>query len=98
MFKVRSFTELYGLRVRVESYMAPKCPLQCKRCQRFGHTQPNCGYTPRCVACGGSHITGLVLNPAGTASVLWLRGKPHSELQGLYEVKKGEGSHCKASS
>jgi hypothetical protein len=31
---------------------APKGPLQCKRCRRFGHTQRNCGYAPRCVACG----------------------------------------------
>jgi hypothetical protein len=41
--KVRSLTELCGLRVSVESYVAPKGPLQCKRCQRFGHTQRNCG-------------------------------------------------------
>jgi hypothetical protein len=56
--RVRSLTELCGLRVTVESYVAPKCPLQCKRCQRFGHTQRNCGYAPRCVACGGSHLSG----------------------------------------
>jgi len=36
--KVRSITELCGLRVSVESYLAPKGSLQCKRCQRFGHT------------------------------------------------------------
>jgi hypothetical protein len=41
MSKVRSITELCGLRVSVESYEAPKGPLQCKRCQRFGHTQRN---------------------------------------------------------
>jgi hypothetical protein len=45
--KVRSITELCRLRVSVESYVAPKDPLQCKRCQRFGHTQRNCGYAPR---------------------------------------------------
>ena len=56
--KVRSLTELCGLRVSVESYLAPKGTLQCKRCQRFGHTQRNCSYAPRCVACGGSHLTG----------------------------------------
>jgi hypothetical protein len=39
--KVRSISELYGLRVSVESYVAPKGPLQCKRCQRFVHTQRN---------------------------------------------------------
>ena len=54
MSRVRSITELCGLRVSVKSYMAPKSPVQCKRCQRFGHTQRNCGYAPRCVACGGS--------------------------------------------
>jgi hypothetical protein len=48
--KVRSLIELCGLRVLVETYIAPKGPLQCKRCQRFGHTQRNCGYAPRCVA------------------------------------------------
>ena len=48
--KVQSITELCGLRVSVESYVATKGPLQCKRCQRFGHTQRNCGYAPRCVA------------------------------------------------
>jgi hypothetical protein len=37
--KVRSLTELSGLRVTVESYVQPKGPLQCKRWQRYGHTQ-----------------------------------------------------------
>jgi hypothetical protein len=47
--KLRSLSELCGLRVSVETYVAPKAPLQCKRCQRFGNTQRNCEYTPRCV-------------------------------------------------
>jgi hypothetical protein len=53
--KVRSLTEICGLRVQVETYVAPKGTLQCKRCQSFGHTQRNCGYAPRCVACGDVH-------------------------------------------
>jgi len=61
--KLRSLTELCGLRVSVESNLAPKGPLQCKRCQRFGHTQRNCGYEPRCVACGGSHLSGGCSTP-----------------------------------
>jgi hypothetical protein len=56
--KVRSLTELCGLRVSVESYVTPKGPLQCKRCQRFGHTPRNCEYALRCVACVGSHLSG----------------------------------------
>jgi hypothetical protein len=62
---VRSLTQLCGLRVTVETYVAPKGPLQCKRCQRFGHTQRKCGHTPQCVACGGSHITGDFQAPKG---------------------------------
>ena len=56
--KVRSITELCGLRVSVASYVAPKSPLQYKRCQHIGDTQRKCGYATRCVACGGSHIFG----------------------------------------
>jgi hypothetical protein len=37
--KVRSVTQLCGLRTTVESYTAPNVPLQCRRCQRFGHTK-----------------------------------------------------------
>jgi len=56
--KVRSLNELRSLRVSVETYIAPNRPLKFKRCQRFGNTQRYCGYVPRCVACGGSHISG----------------------------------------
>jgi hypothetical protein len=70
--KVRSLTELCGLRVSVETYVAPKAPLQCKRCQRFDHTQRNCGYTPRCVACGEPHPS--VFYPKAAAQMLRLRG------------------------
>jgi len=70
----------------VESYVALKGPLQCKRCQRFGHTQRNCGYAP--------HMSLVWLPPlrwmlylTGAPSVLWLRWKPHSELPWLCEVE-----------
>jgi hypothetical protein len=56
--KVRSLSELCGIRLSVETYVAPKGPLQCKRCQRFGQQQRNCGYAPRCVAFGGSRLSG----------------------------------------
>ena len=69
--KVRSLTELCGLRVSVETYVAPKGPLQCKRCQRFGHTKRNCGYSPRCVACGGSHLSSGRSNRGNSFSVVF---------------------------
>jgi hypothetical protein len=62
---MRTLTGLCGLRFTVESYVAPKGPLQCKHCQRFGHTQRNCGYAPRCVACGGSLLSGECPAPRG---------------------------------
>ena len=58
--KIRSITQLCGLRVTVETYTAPKGPLQYKR---FGHTQRNCGYAPRCVACGETHHSGECSTP-----------------------------------
>jgi hypothetical protein len=56
--KVRSNTQLCGLRTTVESYTAPKGSLQCIRCQRFGHTQRGYGYAPRHVAYGQAHLSG----------------------------------------
>ena len=47
----------------METYTAPKGPLQCKRCKRFGHTHRNCGYAPRCVACGEAHHSGECSTP-----------------------------------
>jgi hypothetical protein len=61
--KVRSLSELCGLRVSVETYVAAKGTVQCKRCQRFGHTQQNCGYAPRCFACGETHLSGECSTP-----------------------------------
>ena len=60
---MRSLTEICGLRISVESYVAPKAPLQCQRCQCFGHKQRNCGYTPRRFSCGGSHFSGGCSTP-----------------------------------
>ena len=62
---MRSLTELCGLRVMVETFVAPKCPLQCRRCQRFGHTQRNCSYAHRCAASVGSHLSGDCPAPRG---------------------------------
>ena len=33
--EVRTITDIWGLLVSDESYLAPKSPMQCKRCQRF---------------------------------------------------------------
>jgi hypothetical protein len=61
--KVRSLSELCGLRMSVETNVAPTGPVQCKQCQRFGDTQRNCGYSPRCLACGNTHLSGECSTP-----------------------------------
>jgi hypothetical protein len=61
--KVSSLTELCGLRIKVKTYNVPKGPLQCKGCQRFGQTQRNCDYVPRCVVCGDAHPSGTCVTP-----------------------------------
>jgi len=42
----------------VETYIAPKGLMQCKRCQRFGRKQRYCGYATRRVTCGEAHLSG----------------------------------------
>ena len=83
--KLRSLPEMCGLRVSVETHMAPKGPLQCKRCQRFGHTQRYCGYAPRCVAFGEDHHSGECCSYGGNHTayyrgcVKWNEAKgPHT--------------------
>ena len=35
----------------------PNDAAQCHRCQRFGHGSTNCNLPPKCVKCGGKHLT-----------------------------------------
>jgi len=80
----------------VETYVDPKGPLHCKRCQRFGHKQVNCGYAPRCVACEGSHLSSDCSTPRKQLQCCGCGGKPHGEPPGLCEVQRSEGRSCKA--
>jgi len=77
-----------GLRVLVESYVAPKDPLQCKRCQRFRHTQQNCVYAPRCVACGGSHLSGGCSTPREQLQCCGCGGKHRANYRGCVKWKE----------
>ena len=95
MSKVHSFTELCGLRVSVESYVAPMSPLQCQRCQRFGHTQRNCGYAPRCVACGGSHLSGRCFTPREQPRCWGCGGKLTANYRGCVKWKKARAALAK---
>ena len=93
--KVRSLTELCGLRVSVESYVAPKGPLQCKRCQRFGHTRHNCGYATLCVACGGSHLSGGCSTPREQPQCCGCGGNHTANYRGCVKWKEAKAALAK---
>jgi hypothetical protein len=87
--KVRSLSELCGLRVSVQTYVAPEGPLQCKRCQRFGHTQRNYCYAPRCIACGETHLSGECSTPKQQLKCCSCGGNPTTNYRGC---SKWEGA------
>ena len=93
--KMRSVTELCGLRVSVESYVAPNGPLKCKRCQRYGHTQRNFGYAPRCVACGGTHLTGGCSNPREQPQYCGYGGNHTASYRGCIKWKEEKAALAK---
>jgi hypothetical protein len=93
--KVRSLSELCGLNVCVETYVAPKAPLQCKRCQRFGHTQRNCGYTPRCVACDEPHPSGECSTPRQQLKCCSCGGNHTANYRGCSKWKEAKAALAK---
>jgi hypothetical protein len=93
--KVRSLTDLCGLRVKEETYKAPKRTLQCKRCQRFGHTQRNCGYAPSCVACGDAHPSGKCVTPKQQLKCCSCGGNHTADYRGCSSWKEAKASAAK---
>jgi len=75
--------------------MAPKGPMQCKRCQRFGHTQRNCGYAPRRVACVGSHLSGGCLTPREQTQCCGCAGKHRANYRGCVKWKEAKAALAK---
>jgi hypothetical protein len=90
--RVRSLTELCGQRVTVESYVAHKGPLQCKRCQRFGNTQRNYEYAPRCVACRGSQLSGECPAPRGQPQCCSCGGDHTANYRGCMKWKEARAA------
>jgi hypothetical protein len=93
--KVRSLTDLGGLRVKLETYNAPKGPLHCKRCQRFGHTQRNCGYAPRCVVCGDEHPSGKCVTPKQQLKCCSCGGNHTGNYRGCSKWKEAKAAAAK---
>jgi hypothetical protein len=48
-------TTMLHSRITVEEPRQSRQLVQCKNCQRYGHSKNYCGLSPRCVRCGGPH-------------------------------------------
>ena len=55
--KIKQLTGMFNLKIKVEDYEGSSTPMQCFRCQRFGHKAQGCNLQPKCVKCAGSHHT-----------------------------------------
>lgn len=55
--KIKQLTGIFSLTIKVEDYEGSSTPMQCYRCQRFGHKAQGCNLQPKCVKCAGSHHT-----------------------------------------
>jgi len=44
-------------KIKIEAPNPKKNPVQCLRCQNYGHTRTYCHHTPRCVKCGNTHLS-----------------------------------------
>jgi hypothetical protein len=75
--------------------VAPKGPLQSKRSQRFGHTQRNCGYAPRCVACGGSHLSSGCSTPREQPQCCGCEGNHTANYRGCVKWKEAKAALAK---
>ena len=48
-------THMLGLSTKVEPYHSAPGPIQCRRCQAFGHTHKACALSIKCFKCAGPH-------------------------------------------
>jgi hypothetical protein len=72
--------------------VVPKVSLQC---QRFGHTKRNCGYAPRCVACGGSHLYGGCSTPREQPQYCGCGGNHAVSYRGCVKWKEAKAALAK---
>lgn len=55
--RIHQLTGLFNLKIKVEDYEGTPSPVQCYRCQRFGHKAQGCNLQSKCVKCAGDHNT-----------------------------------------
>jgi hypothetical protein len=61
--EIFQLTSLLYTKIKVEEPYKPRTISQCQNCQDYRHTHSYCGYPPRCVRCGNSHLTSDCTKP-----------------------------------
>ena len=64
--KIFAIRYLNHMKVKIEAIRTNKLIAQCKKCQRYGHTQKFCNHSPTCVRCAGNHLTADCTKPRNT--------------------------------
>lgn len=64
-------------KIKVEAPHQKKTPVQCLRCQNYGHTRTYCHHTPRCVKCGDTHNSNECSKDNSSPATCALCGGPH---------------------
>ncbi|KAG8271079.1 hypothetical protein J6590_070406 [Homalodisca vitripennis] len=57
--QIYNVQRLFYCRLDVRKYTRPGGPIQCHRCQDFGHGSSHCYRELRCVRCGDAHLSSL---------------------------------------
>ena len=74
--------------VKIEPLFVKKEIVQCKRCQRYGHTQKYCNHNFRCVKCAGSHPTDqCTKSPETPAKCIHCQGEHPANYKGCLAYK-----------
>ena len=74
--------------VKFEPPLVKKEIVQCKRCQRYGHTQKYCNHNFRCVKCAGSHLTDqCTKSPESSAKCIHCQGEHPANYKGCSAYK-----------
>ena len=86
--EIYNISRLMNAIVKLEPPQTKKEIVQCKRCQRYGHTQKYCNHTFRCVKCAGTHPTDQCRkSPETPAKCIDCQGHHPANLKGCAAYK-----------
>jgi len=94
---------LYYTKIKIEEPRPNNQPIQCLRCQGFGHTKSYCNHPPKCVRCGDSNASESCVKPADQPATCALcsgdhpanyRGCPvFKKIQAVHHLKRSNPTH-----